>query len=178
MKAIQGGVVGKGRMRFWSCGLNRQIAGCLVMSLALPFAAASALAQQSAPTPPAAQSPTPPAAQSQGSEADSDPSQSGASPATPAPAAAPATAPNQQSPSAGAGQQPPNANNGQPLGTAAAPYEKALGVPASRPAGAAIAPAKQRRTRSLLIKVGVLVGAGVAIGTIVALSKASPSRAQ
>ena len=63
-----------------------------------------------------------------------------------------------------------------PLGTAAAPSVKTTGVAASRPAGAAIAPAKQKRVRSILIKVGVIVGAGVAIGTVVALSSASPSR--
>lgn len=64
----------------------------------------------------------------------------------------------------------------EPVGTAAAPAVKTTGVAASRPAGAAIAPGKQRRARSLLIKVGALVGAGVAIGTVVALSSASPSR--
>jgi hypothetical protein len=64
----------------------------------------------------------------------------------------------------------------KPVGTAAAPYEKTTGVAASRPAGAVIAPAKQRRARSILIRVGVIVGAAVAIGTVVALSRASPSR--
>ncbi|MFZ0661579.1 MAG: hypothetical protein WAM66_02715, partial [Acidobacteriaceae bacterium] len=64
----------------------------------------------------------------------------------------------------------------QPVGTAAAPYEKPVGTAVSRPAGAAIAPAKQRRTRSFLIKVGLVVGAAIAIGTVVALSKGSRSR--
>jgi predicted component of type VI protein secretion system len=63
----------------------------------------------------------------------------------------------------------------QPVGTAAAPYGKTSGVAASRPAGAVIAPAKQRRARSILIKVGVAVGAAVAIGTVVALTHESPS---
>jgi hypothetical protein len=71
--------------------------------------------------------------------------------------------------------QPQNASH-KPVGTAAAPYEKTTGVAASRPAGAVIAPAKQRRARSILIRVGVIVGAAVAVGTVVALSKASPSR--
>jgi hypothetical protein len=62
------------------------------------------------------------------------------------------------------------------VGTAASESVKATGVAASQPAGAAIAPAKQRRTRSILIKVAALVGAGVAIGTVVGLSAASPSR--
>ncbi len=66
----------------------------------------------------------------------------------------------------------------KPVGTAAAPYEKITGVTASRPAGAVIAPAKQRRVRSILIRVGVVVGAAVAVGTVVALSHGSPSRPQ
>ncbi|MGA2848749.1 MAG: hypothetical protein ABSE46_07125 [Terracidiphilus sp.] len=64
----------------------------------------------------------------------------------------------------------------KPVGTAAAPYEKTTGVAASRPVGAAIAPAKQRRARLILIRVGVIVGGAVAIGTVVALSHGSPSR--
>ena len=65
---------------------------------------------------------------------------------------------------------------GKPLGTAAAQPVTPTGVAASQPAGAAIAPAKQRRTRSLLIKVGAIVGGGVALGTIFALSNATSSK--
>lgn len=64
----------------------------------------------------------------------------------------------------------------EPLGTAAAESAPTTGVAASRPAGAALAPAKQRRVRSILIRVGVVVGIGAAVGTVVALSEASPSR--
>jgi hypothetical protein len=64
----------------------------------------------------------------------------------------------------------------KPVGTAAAPEMKTTGVAASRPAGAAIAPGKQRRARSFLIRVSIVVGAAVAIGTVVGLSRASPSR--
>lgn len=70
----------------------------------------------------------------------------------------------------------PQQSAAQPLGTAVAPQEKIVGVAASRPAGAAIAPAKQKRARSLLISVGVVVAAAVAVGTVVALSKGSPSQ--
>ena len=59
----------------------------------------------------------------------------------------------------------------QPTGTAAAQAGKLSGNAASRPSGAAIAPAKQRQVRSFLIKMGVIAGAGVAIGTVAALSK-------
>jgi hypothetical protein len=64
----------------------------------------------------------------------------------------------------------------KPVGTAAAPVMKSGGVAASRPAGAVIAPGKQRRARSILIRVGVIAGAAVAVGTVVALTHASPSR--
>jgi hypothetical protein len=64
----------------------------------------------------------------------------------------------------------------KPVGTAAAPEEKPVGVAASRPAGAVIAPAKQKRARIILIRAAVIVGAAVAVGTVVALSKGSPSR--
>ena len=62
------------------------------------------------------------------------------------------------------------------VGTAAAPYEKASGVTASRPAGAVIAPAKQRRVRRIFIRVSILAAAGAALGAVALLSHASPSR--
>jgi len=71
-------------------------------------------------------------------------------------------------------QQP--ASTERPLGTAAAEIGNASGIAASKPAGVAIAPAKQHQSRSLLIKLGAVLGAGVAIGTVMALSNASPSR--
>jgi outer membrane biosynthesis protein TonB len=67
--------------------------------------------------------------------------------------------------------QQPVQNAPQPSGTAAAQAGKLSGNAASRPAGAAIAPAKQRQVRSFLIKMGVIAGAGVAIGTVALLSK-------
>ena len=63
-----------------------------------------------------------------------------------------------------------------PIGTAAAPAEAPVGTTGSRPAGAVIAPAKQKRVRTILISVALVVGAGVAIGTVAALSHASPSQ--
>ena len=84
----------------------------------------------------------------------------------------PATQSQPQQPQSQSQEQNPH----EPLGTAAAESVPTSGVAASRPAGAAVAPAKQRRVRSILIKVGALVGAGVAIGTTMALSQGSPSR--
>jgi len=64
----------------------------------------------------------------------------------------------------------------KPVGTAAAEAPATTGVAASNPAGAAIAPAKQKRARQLLIRVGAILGAGVAVGTVAALASASPSK--
>ena len=91
----------------------------------------------------------------------------GAAPALP-------QAPTQQStqPASDQQQTPPQ----KPVGTAAAPEEKPVGVAASRPAGAVIAAAKQKRMRIILIRTASIVGAAVAVGTVVALSKGSPSR--
>ncbi len=71
--------------------------------------------------------------------------------------------------------QQPQQQRQEPNGTAVAPQIQTSGGAASKPAGVAIAPPKQRRVRSLLIKLGVLAGAGIAIGTVAGLSAASPS---
>jgi len=47
----------------------------------------------------------------------------------------------------------------------------------AEPVGAAVAPARQRGHRSLLIKLGVLAGAGIAVGAAVGLAERSPARA-
>jgi hypothetical protein len=50
------------------------------------------------------------------------------------------------------------------------------GVTAAQPAGIAIAPAKQRRVRVIVLKVGAILGAGAALGAVVALSRGTPSK--
>lgn len=72
-------------------------------------------------------------------------------------------------------QQQPAPPPQQPVGTAAAPLEKPTGTPGSRPSGAAIAPAKQRRVRAIVISLGVVLAAGVAVGTVAGMSRASHS---
>lgn len=80
--------------------------------------------------------------------------------------------------------QPPaadkNANQNEklqrPVGTAAAEAPKVSGITAAQPAGAAIAPAKQHRVRTIVLKVGAILGAGAAVGTVIALSAATPSK--
>jgi hypothetical protein len=81
-------------------------------------------------------------------------------------------APAVPSPNVPAAVQNPPA---QPVGTATAESAPTSGGAASKPAGTAIAPAKQRQVRSLLIKMGAVAGAAVAIGTVMALSKSTPS---
>jgi len=63
----------------------------------------------------------------------------------------------------------------QPVGAATAEKVPTAGGAAAKPAGAAIAPAKQHQTRSLLIKVGAALAAGAAIGTVYALSRGTSS---
>ena len=156
----------------------RKIAGCLVLLLAIPFADAATVRPQQ--TVPAEQ-----AAGASSGQPQSQNSDSGTSNPAPASTQAPpgdagaVRLQNRDQQAGGASSSAPEQqqnNTSQPVGTAAAPYEKMMGVPASRPAGAVIAPAKQRRTRSFLIRVGVILAAGVAVGTVVGLSKASPSR--
>jgi hypothetical protein len=153
--------------------LRRRIANCLVIVVALPFGkAATAQSLQTLPGQQleASAAPAPsPAAGTTNAEAQ----QSGAAPVNPAPAASQTNNQPAGAPQAAPQQQPNGAT--APVGTAAAPYEKGVGVAASRPAGAVIAPAKQKRTRSILIKVGLIAAAAVAIGTVVALSSGSPS---
>ena len=164
------------RMRISLSWLRRQISGCFLLALTTAFIAGAASAQQainsrsSAETSSQAQAPTAPLPDSPGSvrlQIIADNQLASAQQPAPQPQQ------NNTQPQAGTQQQ---TGTQQPVGTAASESVKATGVAASQPAGAAIAPAKQRRTRSILIKVGALVGAGVAIGTVVGLSAASPSR--
>ena len=64
----------------------------------------------------------------------------------------------------------------RPVGTAAAEAPSVSGITAAEPAGIAMAPAKQHRARAIVIKVGAMVGAGAALGTVVALTEATHSK--
>jgi hypothetical protein len=74
------------------------------------------------------------------------------------------------------GAQQQNASPQQPVGAAAAQIGRTEGGAAAKPAGAALAPAEQHRSHSLLIRVGLVGAAAVALGTAYGLAKASPSR--
>src|SRR5437763_15335143 len=80
------------------------------------------------------------------------------------------TAPASNAPAVPSGHHPID-----PQGAATAESAPTLGGAASKPAGAAIAPAKQRQMRSFLIKLGAIAGAGVAFGTIYALTRGTSS---
>jgi len=64
----------------------------------------------------------------------------------------------------------------KPVGTAAAEAPNVSAIAGSQPAGVAIAPAKQHRVRTIILRTGAIIGAGVAIGAIVALTAATPSK--
>lgn len=63
-----------------------------------------------------------------------------------------------------------------PVGTAAAEAPKVSGITAAQPAGVAIAPAKQKRVRTVVLKVGAIIAAGAALGAVIALTEATPSK--
>ena len=69
----------------------------------------------------------------------------------------------------------PRQSSTEPQGAATAERVPTAGGSAAKPAGVAIAPAKQHRTRSLLIKFGAVAAAGVAAGTVYALSRGTSS---
>ncbi len=92
-------------------------------------------------------------------------------PAQQTPAPATTTQPQPASSPQAAPQQKPE----EPVGAATAEAGATAGGAASKPAGTAIAPAKQHQVRSLLIKLGAIAGGAIAIGTVYGLTKASPS---
>jgi len=92
-------------------------------------------------------------------------------PATPNPESSTESLPATPAP-----QTKPEPQMQEPLGAATAEGVPTVGGAASRPAGEAIAPSKQNQRRSLLLKMGLIAAAGVAAGTVYALSKGTPSR--
>jgi hypothetical protein len=107
-----------------------------------------------------------------------NPSQGPLMPVPAAPELQPTPSPSTPAPSTQLSQRPsqqPSTITTEPLGTAAAENVPANGGGASRPAGTAIAGAKQHQTRSLFLKLGAVAAAGVAIGVVAGLSKGTPS---
>jgi cytoskeletal protein RodZ len=86
------------------------------------------------------------------------------------------TLPNAPSVSQPTAQPQPQPQPAQaPAGAAAAQGIKTAGGAASRPAGTAIAPAKQHQSRSLFIKIGAIAAGAAALGAVYGLSRSSPS---
>jgi hypothetical protein len=169
-------------MKITGSRLRREIALGLAILLAMPLAEGAAVSQQRTVNDQQPQIVVPAQEQSQGSGSrgqalDPNASKSDASSSDiPVPAQSQIAAQSGESaPTQATSVQQQDAAP-KPVGSAAAPYMKNSGVAASRPAGAVIAPAKQRRARSIVIRVSIVVGAAVAIGTVVALSHSSPSR--
>ena len=93
-----------------------------------------------------------------------------------APQTQPAASPQANTPGDQVGDAPTNQKLQRPAGPAAAEAPRVSGITAAEPAGIAIAPAKQHRVRTLVIKVGAILGAGAAVGTVIALTQATPSK--
>lgn len=72
-------------------------------------------------------------------------------------------------------EQTPSPKAEAPLGAAAAESGNPTGGLASKPAGNAIAPAKQRQVRSMLIKMGALAAGAAALGIVYGLSRSTSS---
>lgn len=106
-------------------------------------------------------------------------------PDAPGPQLAAVSAPALQGESSSLQQQAPGTQDAdqqnppqKPVGTAVAPISKPTGVAGARPAGAAIAAAKQRRVKAIFIRASIIIAAAGATGAVIALSKGSPSRPQ
>lgn len=123
--------------------------------------------------------PVAPAGQQPATNQASQPSQgsNGAAQSVPQPVTTYPDATAASSPDAPQPKTQPQANQVQnePQGAATAEKVNAAGGAAAKPAGVAIAPAKQHQARSLLIKVGAVIAAGAAAGTVYALSRGTSS---
>lgn len=144
-------------------GKNNFGARVLSVTLALCLCGAPELAAAQAQTPAA-----PPAASENTTQN---------SPALPdAPSTQVAQAGQNPQPNQQPAQKPPSQPAQAPAGAGAAEAGPTAGGAGSKPAGMAIAPAKQHQVRSFLIKLGAIAGGAIAIGTVYALSRSSPSR--
>jgi hypothetical protein len=161
---------------------ERKIGGCLVLILAAPTAKAAAMPRQDEATVRQEQSALYSGAQEIAAESGGGmPTVNSArSDATlpDAPEVAQSQSPRskEQDGSSQPGRDQQQNGGVQPVGTAAAPSVTRTGVTAAKPAGAAIAPAKQRRVRIILISLGVVAAACAAVGTVAGLSHTSPSQ--
>lgn len=163
---------------------NTQPAQAAPTSPAQPGTAQPTTAPAPAGNPAQNTEPVPPAGQAQPQQPATpgtsvNPSQAPLQPVTTYPDAAGA---QQEQPSPNAAPQtttipeaPQPKKPAEPVGAATAESVPTSGGAAAKPAGIAIAPAKQHQTRSLLFKIGAVAAAGAALGTIFALSHGTSS---
>src|SRR5579863_91036 len=148
----------------------------IVALLTLETSSTAGAQQSPPPIPPSVPSQAPqPAKTQEAATTQTQPSEDARNESPDSLPSAPTPMPVQQAPAQQQAAPQQQATPQQPVGTAAAPYEKPTGVAGSRPAGAAIAPAKQRRVRAIVIRLGIVLAAGAAVGTVVGLSKATHS---
>lgn len=149
---------------------GRQIAAALIFLVATQMSEAATLPLQEPQQQPAQQAQ--PVTVAQASSSDAQPVDPTALPQAPAPAQNP-------EPGFSARSQDPQQQDAQkPVGTAAGPSTRPTGVAGSRPSGAAIAPAKQRRVKAIVIRVALIAAGAAAAGAVIGLSRESPSRPQ
>ncbi|HVN92130.1 MAG TPA: hypothetical protein VMT38_00465 [Terracidiphilus sp.] len=174
------------KMRITGCLRERLIGSCLILMLAAPTAKAATTPSRGLT--PAEQDQSSPAGGAQNAEADNgsrnpvvkstEPDET--LPDAPEPEIAQSSGngsdPQSQNSQPGQNQQQNNAQ--QPVGTAAAPAVKGTGVSGSQVSGAAIAPAKQKRVHIFVIRVAIVAAVCVALGSVVALTHATPSQPQ
>jgi hypothetical protein len=79
-------------------------------------------------------------------------------------------------PATPAPQPKPQQQMQEPLGAATAEGVPVVGGAASRPAGEAIAPDKQKQRRSLLLKIGLIAAVGVAAGVVAGATKGTSAK--
>lgn len=146
--------------------LTAVVAALLTLASNSPLYASPQSSDPAQTTNPATTSALPDAPQQQSSQTTQPPAQSPAQ----------ANQAQQQSATLAQSAQTPQQSAQSPSGAAAAKAAPVRGAPAAEPVGAAVAPPRQHSHRSLLIKAGLLAGAGVALGSVVALSERSPTR--
>jgi cytoskeletal protein RodZ len=154
------------------CFLIAILSGAFVVSSEMPLLASpqqSSQAQSSQSS--FGQAPT---SQAPAAESSSSQTQTTSDPLPDAPQ--PQSSSAQGQPSQAQTAQPQQDSTQTPSGAAGAKAANVKGAPVAQPVGAAVAPARQRGHRSLLIKIGLLAGAGIAVGTVIALSEKSPTR--
>jgi len=154
---------------------SRQIAACLVFLVAAQMSEGAALpvqepqqqqpAQPQQPQPDAGQQAQPARAQPDGQDV----------PQAPEPAGQQARGEGSTGFASSSQDAQPQVNQ-KPEGTAAGPYSRPTGVAGSRPAGAAIGPAKQRRVKAIVIRMSLIIAGAAAAGAVIGLSKGSSSR--